>query len=47
MSRRTRMLVLKLGQIIDIIVNNDIKIASGLMGCDLVLGECFRHDDND
>lgn len=41
------MLILKLCQIIDIIINNDIEVAGGLVGCNVVLGEGFRHDGSD
>ena len=37
------MLILKLGQVIDILVDNDVQVVSLVVGGHVGRGECFRH----
>lgn len=38
------MFILKLGQIVDILIDDDPQVVALVMRCDVALGECFRHD---
>lgn len=37
------MFVLELGQIVDILVYDNPQVVALVVGCDILLGECFRH----